>query len=341
MSLNRTVENVYLRQDAFQLTRLHFWKMLGMYVILFSLTAGLDYSLTWLGDLIMGPEIQALTEAAQHAQSTGTSASDALLTKTLLELFTSPKFLVYNLVFIVLTGIIRAGLSLGYQRQMISIGRGTGARVPGIFSRMQYGLKAWGLTLWIGLKTLLWPLLGLLILMFTAAAAILLIGDSGKWVMAIGPFLMLGLGIWAAFRYAMAPYLLADEPARGIRECVKLSTLWMQGRKWQYFKLFIPVILKGMGVTFLVGMLCSLVCSLCGWAENPQVMEIVMLISTASATYWLMQEHLLSALFYIKRRNPIPVTPVSTPVNDEAAADSSPDTPETDTKENDHEEPDC
>ena len=334
MSLNRTVENVYLRQDAFQLTRLHFWRMLGMYVLLFSLTAGLEYILTWLGDLLMGPEIQALTEAAQHAQSTGTAASSAMLTKTLLEFFTSPKFLVYNLVFIVVTGIISAGLSLGFQRQMISIGRGTGARVLGIFSRMQYGLKAWGLNLWIGLISLLWILLGLLILTFSAAAAILLIGDSGKWVMSIGPFLMLGLGIWAAFRYGMAPYLLADEPTRGIRECAKLSKLWMQGRKWQYFKLFIPVILKGMGVTILVGTLCGLVCGLCGWTENPLIMEIATLIAAASATYWLLQENLLPALFYIKRRNPIPVAPVSTPANDEPAADS----PETDTKENDHEE---
>lgn len=49
-------------------------------------------------------------------------------------------------------------------------------------------------------------------------------------------------GIVAAYRYAMAPYLMAQNPGMGIREAVNLSKQMMQGNKGRLFSLHLSFI---------------------------------------------------------------------------------------------------
>jgi len=348
MSLNHTVENVYLRQDAAQLTRRHFWRLLGMAAIVYAITFALQELLTYLGDLIMMPETQALVGATQrYANSTTITSADPMLDATF-ALFSSPKFLLYNLVFGIVTGVVGAGLTLGHQMQLIRIGQGIAAPVLGVFGRMKSCLKAFGLNLWLALKFTLWMLPGLLLFVGGAVVSALEMYEIGNWILVLGAGLLFVLGIPAIFRYAMATYILADEPTRGIRECVTLSKTWMKGRKWQYFKLAIPVVLKSLAVGFAVSMLCALVIGVTGLLE-PMVYQLTVFITAASTIYFDLQLALLPALFYLKRREPVPAKPVSYWLRkDEPASVPAPEVtvespvePENDTKENEHEEPDC
>lgn len=45
-------------------------------------------------------------------------------------------------------------------------------------------------------------------------------------------------GIVASYRYAMAPYLLAENPELGVMEAISLSKQMMKGNKWRLFKLY-------------------------------------------------------------------------------------------------------
>ena len=81
-------------------------------------------------------------------------------------------------------------------------------REPGfdvLFSRFKIFLKAFGLRLFMSLFTLLWTLLFVI------------------------------PGIIAAYRYAMAPYIMAQDPNVGIREAVDRSKAMMVGNKWRLF----------------------------------------------------------------------------------------------------------
>ena len=50
-------------------------------------------------------------------------------------------------------------------------------------------------------------------------------------------------GIIAALRYSQAFYILAENPEKGIRQCVNESKMMMSGRLWEYFVLQLSFIL--------------------------------------------------------------------------------------------------
>lgn len=358
MSVNQTVENVYIRQTAVQLTRKHFWRLLGIAVIVYAINALLQYLVTLLGDALMLPESQTLlTTMEQYLQSEQLTSSqparDALIT-----LLTSPKFLLYNLFSSVVISLVASGLSLGQQQQMLQTARGCTPQLLGTFGRMKYFLKGFGLELFVLLKTFLWMLPGL-VLIFADA---MLWQDSYSEILALlGIGLMIGLVVPAILRYSLAQIALADDPTRGIRECVALSKGWMAGRKWQYFKLDIPVLLKAMGVIFLVSFIGVLVLGAAGLTENAAAAEIFTWVIAVSTVYFDLQMLLLPALFYLKRLEPaadVPVshwlrdhlaTDIAEPSPDETTAKDSPaedaaesEFPETnDEKENPNEQQDC
>lgn len=78
-------------------------------------------------------------------------------------------------------------------------------RFGDLFARMHNIWKALGLKLFMALFIFLWSLL------------------------------LVVPGIIAAYRYAMAPYLMAQNPALGIREAVNMSKEMMRGRKGRLF----------------------------------------------------------------------------------------------------------
>lgn len=352
MRVNQTVENVYLRQDAVQLTRKYFWRLLGMAAIIYAVSTALDYLLTLLGDALMAPEIQSLLSAAEHYALSEKLTSADPLNDALTRLLTSPKYLLVNLVYFVVTGMIGSGMTLGRTLQHIDTGRGGVPRVLGVFSRMRMCLKAWGLSLWTGLKAFLWALPGLLVFIVGVEVSLYNHGGIGDLLAFAGIILAFVLVIQALLRYAMAVFLLADEPDRKIRDCVNFSKGLMKDRKRQLFKLGIPPMLKMLGIFFVFSIAGDILLFALGLTDSYFAVNLFGEVASLSAVYFLIQLHMVFALYYLKRREPAADAPVSYWLREHSEADTgdaSPEeiTPDTnhdtneEVKENNHEQPDC
>lgn len=331
MSVHRTVENVYIRQEAVQYTRHNFWRLLGMTVIIRCIIEVLSWSLTFLGDWLMIPEItDVLDQYARLTTSVRITSSEPLL-NAMNKLFTSPKFILFNLVFIGLTGIVSAGLDLGYTRQLLDTGRGGYPEPLRIFRGMKLCLKAFGLQLWTGLKVSLWCLPGFALLIVGVELKLYDMVDIGNAVMIISAILMLIMSVRATLRYRMAPFLLADEPDRGIRDCVKFSTALMKGRLWQFMKVGIPAILKSFVAMRLADLAYRLIGSIV--YMDMQFSDLVWNILIFAATvYFVLQLDMVYAVFYLRTRRPVTLEgepkPVSYWLREHTETDIAPDKPE-------------
>lgn len=114
---------------------------------------------------------------------------------------------IYSLLMIVFSlavSAVSSTLILGHNKFYVDLCNNK-AELSALFSRFSIFFKAFGLTLFIGLFVFLWSLL-----LFIP-------------------------GIIAAYRYAMAPYLMAQHPEMGIRQAVNESKRIMAGRKWRLF----------------------------------------------------------------------------------------------------------
>ncbi len=130
-----------------------------------------------------------------------------------------------NIVHLILGGAIQLGVCLYFCK----LHRGMDARFTDLFTRFTHFGKALGLYLLIMLKTFLWGLLFVI------------------------------PGIIASYRYAMAPYLMAENPQLGINEAIEMSCYMMQGDKGKLFCLhlsffgwaFLSALTLGIGYIFL------------------------------------------------------------------------------------------
>lgn len=314
MSVNRTVENVYIRQEAVQLTRRHCWRLLAMSVIISIINNGLSWALNTVGDALMLPEInQVLDRYSSLMYSTRITSAEPTV-NALIALITSPKFIIFNLVVWVVTGLISAGLSVGHNKQLLDTGRGGYPQPLRVFAGMKLCLKAWGVQLWAGLKTGLWCLPGVGLVIVGSELTLYDMAEIGNAVMVIGVVLMLVLGLRAVLRYTMATTLLADEPDRGIRDCVKFSTALMQGRLWQYIRVGVPVFFKCMGAFLLAGIVHNLICSVV-----PMDVQIALmldaLLTFAATIYFIVQANVLCTIFYLRTRRPVTLDGTPKPVS--------------------------
>lgn len=108
--------------------------------------------------------------------------------------------------------IIGGAVELGRDRYYLGLAGGETPEFGILFSRFHIFPKALGLRLYTMLLTLLWGLLFII------------------------------PGIVAAYRYAMAPYLMAQYPEKGIVECVEDSKALMLGHKGRLFLLHLSFI---------------------------------------------------------------------------------------------------
>lgn len=347
MSLKQTVENVYIRQDAVQLTRRHFWRLLGMMALVAIVVSAAEYFLNRAGDVINGAEIQAVQSALQRLSTAEYITSTGPFEEAMTALLASPRFWLFNLAYMLLSFLLSQGLMLGRLSQEIAAAQRKTPRVTGLFSRMDCCVKGLGLALLTGIRTFLWLLPGLAACFI--AAELRLYGQMpvSTLMTMLGVGLLFGLGLPTVYSYMMAPYILADEPDRGVRECITLSTGLMKYCKWQYFKLCVPMWLKLLGTMYAEMLILSLLTVAIG--ENPGPMgTVIILLASVTAllllfAYFCLQMNLACALFYLKRKHSATdakssywLQDHSTPV--EQPADPSPET--NDEKENPHEQPD-
>ena len=156
--------------------------------------------------------------AASISQSTGLNITAPMLTGV----FVGAGVLSFVLF------LVGSAVSLGHNKYYIDLVLHNRADSVGVlFERFDIFFKAVGLQLFIGFFVLLWSLLFII------------------------------PGIVAGFRYAMAPYIMAENPDIGIREAVNLSKQMMDGHKGRLFGLNLSFIGWGLlsALTFGIGSL--------------------------------------------------------------------------------------
>ncbi len=320
---NLSVENIYTRQEAKELGKKHLWKLVGMLAIVY----GVGFGLTFLGEMLLAGQATVLSNGQTEV---------------------SPVYAICSLLLSLAASLVGGGLSLGMTAGMLAICRRQETTVNVVFSRMGQCLKMFGLTLWVGLKTALWALPGgaLIVAGFTTMVVTMqsqtaVTNENAAVAMLIvmaGYVVLFVLMIPAAFRYLMAPYVLADEPDRGVRECVTLSKTMMKGHKWQAFKLIVPFILVLYAVMLVVMLPITFVAE--SLPSNPAVMLIMtilpIVIMLVGVIYLGLRAGLSYCLFYLKRRyttDPAQQTDTAMEVLAEAPAEAADEAPASDPAE--------
>ena len=121
-------------------------------------------------------------------------------------------FLIYLVVAIVI-GLLIGTVQFGYYAYSLKVFKHEEAGISELLAYFPMLLKIFGLSLWMGLFIMLWSCLCYI------------------------------PGIIAALRYSQAFYILAEDPNKGIRQCVNESKELMSGHLWEFFVLQLSFIL--------------------------------------------------------------------------------------------------
>lgn len=317
---NLSVENVYTRETAKQLTKKNFWRLLGMML----LTGVLVTVLAWGGTMLLAHLTGAQWETTTLPYSYETSIDPDTMT---------PAFLGGFAVMMLVIVLLGTGLNLGLLRAMTDIARGQ-EKVPvgRVFSRMKSCLKGVGLSIWVGFKTMLWALPGIAVMMAVtifivsgaqaeAVAADLTAAEASMLMLvSLMPLLMMGLifalVIPAMLRYFLSTYVLADEPSTGVFACVRKSKAMMKGHKWQLFKLPLPFLLKVYGWMFLILLVMMAVMLIMQQvpSEAASIVSVVVMVAAYVFLLWTLLVYTLRfqvamCVFYLKRKGELPAVP--------------------------------
>lgn len=275
MTMKTTTENMTLRLEAVRLTRLHFWPMLGMMAMMIAAFVALD----------MGA-----------ARLTASMTPDEAM------------------LVVLLIGVILQPLCYGFQAEALVAAGGGTPRVGGLFPYFRHVLKIVGLHLWIGIKIALWALPGFLVAMEAVTLKNFGLQQYIPWLVMAALAVMLALVIPAALRYSLASWVLSQDPSCGVFACVRESKNLTKGRKWQLFRLQIPIFWNSVGVycglAFLLLLLFAMAtapyAASLGKAELEALVTpaatVITLISMLPMVYFLMQSCLVSALFFLRRQ---------------------------------------
>ncbi len=321
---NLSVENIYTRQKAKELTKKNFWRLLGMMM----LTGVIVFALTYGGIALLAH----LTEA-QWVSTVQPYSYETYIDPTTMGAGFFGGFAVLMLV----VSLLGVGLNLGLLRALTDVAREE-EKVPvsRVFSRMKYILKGWGLSIWVGFKLLLWVLPFYLVLA-VLVAAMALAGSSSTdsltgvssipldqevlmVIISVLPLLMMllifALVIPAMLRYFLSTYVLADEPSTGVFECVRKSKAMMKGHKWQLFKLPLPYLLKMYGWMLLIVIVMAIVMVAIQEVQSDVVgiVSIVVMIAAYVVFLWKLLVYALRSqvsmcVFYLKRKGETPAIP--------------------------------
>ena len=155
------------------------------------------------------------------------------------------------IVALLVTGPIALGASMFF----LSMSRGEGPSVGRLFGGFRRFGAALGAILLVGIFTLLWTLLAMLlpVILWAALAAlgavVLPVGATTPAdLAALGPIALAALvatylyqiaaSIAIQFRYALVFFALADDDTMGPLDAVRTSVALMKGRKWKLFALY-------------------------------------------------------------------------------------------------------
>lgn len=196
--------------------------------------------------------------------------------------------------------LVSGAFTLGITLFFLAVFRRQKANVVDVFLGFENFGKALGLLLFQGLFIFLWTLLFIV------------------------------PGIIASIRYSQAFFILADDPTKGIRQCMNESKMMMKGNKAKYFCLSLSFI----GWMILAILPGSIIEGVAGVMYAPAVVEgivaviaslfmvpvTVYMYSTITGFYEILAGHL------IKDTEPAPIAPEELPVMVEETVSVSADT---------------
>lgn len=197
--------------------------------------------------------------------SAGTAAMSAL-PDALLALLSETGVLVM-LGLGILVWVVTPALSLGMSHWTLDRIRGMEEPVSTVFSRLRIFLKGIGLRLWITLHVLLWMLPGIaatvlsLIPLYRANAAdtasVYSAMRTSSMLLWFGMMLMIVLGAMGYLRYAMADFILADEPEEQVLACARRSREMMNNRRGALAALLLSFLVWYLLIILLSGFIAS------------------------------------------------------------------------------------
>ena len=248
-------------------------------------------------------------------QASGSAAAMNALPESVRSML-SESGIVTMLILSAVAWLVTPVLSVGMTHWTLERLRGQDLPVSAVFSRLRIFLKSIGLRLLIVLKVLLWMLPGLAVFLFSVIPLMRANpGNSGELVSAVnisfhlvsaGMIAMAVLGVMGYLYYAMAEFILADEPEERILSCIRRSKMLMKGRRSVLMSLWLSFLLWYL----LILMVSSMVAGIAG-AVIALVLQ--MLGSLFLSVYMLASE----GVFYeALRLAPAPQIPADTPPDD-------------------------
>ena len=248
-------------------------------------------------------------------QASGSAAAMNALPESVRSML-SESGIVTMLILSAVAWLVTPVLSVGMSHWTLERLRGQDLPVSAVFSRLRIFLKSIGLRLLIVLKVLLWMLPGLAVFLFSVIPLMRANpGNSGELVSAVnisfhlvsaGMIAMAVLGVMGYLYYAMAEFILADEPEERILSCARRSKMLMKGRRSVLMSLWLSFLLWYL----LILMVSSMVAGIAG-AVIALVLQ--MLGSLFLSVYMLASE----GVFYeALRLAPAPQIPADTPPDD-------------------------
>lgn len=256
------VPNVELRRRARQAVfpLLSLMAVIGLIAMLPSLLYTVGTLMTDSDPTVLLDDLTAQMDALESSGLTGDALSTAY--QELMDGFYSqcavfleekgPVLFPLMTVTLVLSPVLglplRYALLLALRKEDFTVGTAMG--------RCRWGLRALGVSLLTCVKVLLWILPGYAAMI----AAMFLPVGAALPLLFIGMIAALVLGLRAAYRYAMAAYVLADQPETGVLACIRRSGEIMRTRKLELFGLQLSYI----GWSLLLTLVRSLLLGLLG-----------------------------------------------------------------------------
>ena len=167
----------------------------------------------------------------------------------------------------ILVWVVTPALSLGMSHWTLDRIRGMEEPVSTVFSRLRIFLKGIGLRLWITLHVLLWMLPGIaatvlsLIPLYRAnpadTASVYSAMRTSSMLLWFGMMLMIVLGAMGYLRYAMADFILADEPEEQVLACARRSREMMNSRRGALAALLLSFLVWYLLIILLSGFIAS------------------------------------------------------------------------------------
>lgn len=173
----------------------------------------------------------------------------------------SPANLAATCCVLLLASFVTAPLYIGIKGWFFRLSGGAPAPVGAVFepfARARMLFKSWLLAADIFLRSFFWLYLFLLpgvllggtgFALLTARLAVPnaeLLGTLAAVMGGLLSLLGLVLGVLAALRYTLGPYLLADDPAISVRRAIKLSVRYMRGYQTRMLGFYLSFVLWGL-----------------------------------------------------------------------------------------------